>query len=643
MSTEAQESAFTEAQESAYKAGLIRFHQGNKVIGAGLYIDNGYILTCAHVITQGLNLGTKPQGITVDSVANKLVKVDFPFVAEKQFQNAEIVPALWRLNDQDLAVLKILEAIPKGVTPLSFKETTYYREHRYHVYGFPDGHPDGVWAQGEIGGELTRGWVQMEGTRAEGLAIEPGFSGAPVWDEKLEGIAGMTVARDKDREEAKVGFMIPYQRLKSALEAIALFDLLLPEADNLAPYWQSAYQFVRPEISRESHPLTLQEAVLQVQNMSEQGSGYRAITQFIGYLSQPKLRLDIQPKLIQWLESQGINASSFLQEVKQKVEAQQAKHPVGLSPHLLFWVQEELNSDRYSVQAYLVSDRDQYDPLSAMQLNAPANFLEKSEDGKVDQLDIEKILRACLNESSQKLRDIRKLRLEIFLPLHHLNWEVDRWPATDDSEPDLIGCRYQVVVRIIHRWEERYSQYRGDWDSKWRTVTKFSDRQSYRGLICGDGQKFKKIRQNLRHADVTGLILTQYPTIQAEDMSNSFIALLHAGSPIAIWSRQAFDDHSQQFKQLLANSHSQFERLIAFSLDGSNTGEEETDSQNQCDGLLGCCLSQLPESVRAWRDNADQECDDGEIHAGQHIGFIWEDPKLVPPVADIVPRFRMSA
>ena len=570
MSTEAQESAFTEAQESAYKAGLIRFHQGNKVIGAGFYIDNGYILTCAHVITQGLNLGTKPQGIAVDSVANKPVKVDFPFVAEKQFQNAEIVPALWRLNDQDLAVLKILEAIPKGVTPLSFKEATYYREHRYHIYGFPDGHPDGVWAQGEIGGELTRGWVQMEGTRAEGLAIEPGFSGAPVWDEKLKGIAGMTIARDKDREEAKVGFMIPYQRLKSALEAIALFDLLLPEADNLAPYWQSAYQFVRPEISRESHPLTLQEAVLQVQNMSEQGSGYRAITQFIGYLSQPKLGLDIQPKLIQWLESQGINASSFLQEVRQKVEAQQAKQPKTLAPHLLFWVQEELNSDRYSVQAYLVSDRDQYDPLSAMQLTTPAVFLEHSQDEKVDCETIKQILRESLEESVAKLTKesgLPSITVNVFLPLSCIGWDVDRWsanectPFTPVLEP--IGSRYHIVLRAAERLNKQipgYHQMQGKWSEKWKLLNQMQSNLAHEKLVSGKDETpatlYKKLSK--RTEEMIGFYLVEAPAPFTDGNSSLFPVLIGSGAPLAIWLRQNLPDDCQQaFNQLLTSCFSE--------------------------------------------------------------------------------------
>ncbi len=49
----------------------------------------------------------------------------------------------------------------------------------------------------------------MEDLKAEGYAIEQGFSGAPVWDETLEAVVGMAVAADRQQIEAKAAFMIP--------------------------------------------------------------------------------------------------------------------------------------------------------------------------------------------------------------------------------------------------------------------------------------------------------------------------------------------------------------------------------------------------------------------------------------------------
>jgi len=38
------------------------------------------------------------------------------------------------------------------------------------------------------------GWVQLEDVKQQGYAAEPGFSGAPIWDEEAKAVVGMAVA-----------------------------------------------------------------------------------------------------------------------------------------------------------------------------------------------------------------------------------------------------------------------------------------------------------------------------------------------------------------------------------------------------------------------------------------------------------------
>ncbi|NJO39876.1 MAG: trypsin-like peptidase domain-containing protein [Cyanobacteria bacterium CRU_2_1] len=620
------EQKFTAEQELGYKAGLVRFHQGNKVVGAGFYINHGYVLTCAHVITQCLSLGTKPQGVAVDVVAGKLIKVDFPFVAKEQFQNAEVLPDLWKLNDQDLAVLKILEAIPDRVSPLPFPESDYYREHRYHVYGFPDGHSDGIWAKGEFLGERTNGWIQMEDTKAEGLAIEPGFSGAPVWDEALGAIAGMTVARDKDREDAKVGFMIPYLKLKPALDAIALFGLLLPEAAKLESHWQRAYRLVRPEISTEPYPKTFQEAILQVQNMTEQGSSYRAIAQFIGYLALPELGLLIQPRLFQWLEKQVADANALLEAVRQKKGIQQAQQATGLAPHLLFWVQAELNSDRYFAQAYLIPNREHYNPAAwtgVKQLKDLAQRFAAEEDEKVSQSELENVLQDALNESVRELTqeqdDLPAMQVEVFLSRRCLRWQVDQWSADQKTifnpRPESVGSRYRVVLRLVERLDERQCtpQMRVLWKRKWSVLEKIQDEKMQHSpaadrLICGDNKEPGCLFGELSPNRVMGWHRLQPPQPVSENDPCPFSVLVGTGASVALWLHQPVPNSEQEYSQ-----------------------------------LLGYCLSELPARVTRLRKEAHDRQDQSNPHMGENIGLIWEDPKLVPPGAIQPPRLRMSA
>ena len=51
--------------------------------------------------------------------------------------------------------------------------------------------------------------MQIEDVKETGYRVEPGFSGAPVWDEQLDGVVGMAVAAERGRIEVKAVFIIP--------------------------------------------------------------------------------------------------------------------------------------------------------------------------------------------------------------------------------------------------------------------------------------------------------------------------------------------------------------------------------------------------------------------------------------------------
>jgi hypothetical protein len=59
------------------------------------------------------------------------------------------------------------------------------------------------------------GTIQLEGPSATGYRIQPGFSGAPVWDLQLRRVTGMVVLSER-LAETKVAFMIPTRLLARA-------------------------------------------------------------------------------------------------------------------------------------------------------------------------------------------------------------------------------------------------------------------------------------------------------------------------------------------------------------------------------------------------------------------------------------------
>jgi len=92
--------------------------------------------------------------------------------------------------------------------------------HRFRLFGFPAHHDQGVWVSGRLRGRQAAGWVQMEDATAVGYRVEPGFSGAPVWDDELEGVVGMAVAAEA-RPEVRASYLIPAGSLVRAWPGIA--------------------------------------------------------------------------------------------------------------------------------------------------------------------------------------------------------------------------------------------------------------------------------------------------------------------------------------------------------------------------------------------------------------------------------------
>ncbi len=188
------------------EASLVRIRTTNgQVVGAGFLVEERHILTCAHVVAGALGLADdtpeKPQ---------TPVSLDVPRVAPRQLLTARVV--LWRppLPDggDDLAGLELLDDPPPGAQPAPLAQVEDLWEHAFRVFGFPRGQDSGVWATGRLLGRQVTNWVQIEDVKETGFAVEPGFSGTPVWDEQVQAVVGMIVAAEK-RLNLKTAFAIP--------------------------------------------------------------------------------------------------------------------------------------------------------------------------------------------------------------------------------------------------------------------------------------------------------------------------------------------------------------------------------------------------------------------------------------------------
>jgi hypothetical protein len=240
----------------AIKQSIVRLrNKSEKYVGAGTLVSCKHVLTCAHVIADALGL---PR--TVQEKPEEKVTLDFPFIASGKIVTAKVI--FWlpvqsqqsEFSPEDVALLELDEPAPERAKPSKFGVVTIRRsewrggewdspsyldewdEHRiptasdleghsFEVCGFPAGNLYGVWAKGILTKETANSWIQIEATGQEGYQIEPGFSGAPVWDKELQGVVGLTVSTDPRRPQVRVGFIIPTQVLYKAYPKLDGIDL----------------------------------------------------------------------------------------------------------------------------------------------------------------------------------------------------------------------------------------------------------------------------------------------------------------------------------------------------------------------------------------------------------------------------------
>jgi len=190
------------------------YSKSGQVVGAGFLVSPQHILTCAHVVDDALGISRN----TVEMPA-ETISLDFPRVTPGRILQARVV--FWRpVNpselEEDIAGLELESPLPQAAKPMRLVASENLWGHPFQVFGFPKSQPNGVWAFGELRAQNAKNWVQLEGVKETGYPLEHGFSGTPVWDEQLDGVAGIAVEAEMTRLEAKAAFIIPTNLLVQA-------------------------------------------------------------------------------------------------------------------------------------------------------------------------------------------------------------------------------------------------------------------------------------------------------------------------------------------------------------------------------------------------------------------------------------------
>lgn len=206
-----------ELMGNSFESSIVRVMDGESAVGAGMLMSESRVLSAAHVIADALHIPWD-----TSDIPQAEVYVDFPLLAAGQIITAKVI--LWRpsrsdftgapAQGEDIAVLQLTHSAPQGARPAEFIESNEFWNHTFTTFGFPQGHNNGVWAEGLLKAPRAGGYVQVVGKSEPGYFLAPGFSGSPVWDHDLGGIVGM-IATAEINPRIKGGFIIPIQVITS--------------------------------------------------------------------------------------------------------------------------------------------------------------------------------------------------------------------------------------------------------------------------------------------------------------------------------------------------------------------------------------------------------------------------------------------
>ncbi|MEM7769093.1 MAG: trypsin-like peptidase domain-containing protein [Cyanobacteria bacterium P01_A01_bin.37] len=592
----------------------IHFADFNTIAGTGFLVAEGYVLTCAHVVKEALR---SPEHVIGSELSVTFFNTTQPHQATVIFYEFE-----QHDSGRDAALL-YLSAMPKlaiEAIPLCPLSQQQLNDAALRVFGFLNGDRAGRNLTAVTRGETSGGWVQIEDTKAPGLAIESGFSGSPVWCDASQSSVGMVVARHVGQDDAKVGFMIPVQKLQIPLQALkkhALLEILVPHHDALSEQITTAYKVCRPDTWSEPFENELEHRLADMALMS---SG--KLVEFAACLwNQPRVD-PVRTDLIAWIErykSEDKDLAALLKQMEERQQQVAPQHMNVVKPCLLIRIQADkaTKKEPYQVDGWLVPNstrynaetREGYEPKTGegaetLKLLNWQKYLDipESEDltDGVRYEHLPALIADYLDQVARRNIRVEDLTIEFFLPLPLINQAIEQCPIpVEYGFPAPLGIE-ERCPHVVIRSQERLDFARGlkQWETKWNRLQDELHGPAIDAFVDGNELTPKRLQNAL--ASALGLKLTK--KLPKASNQGEIGVLLATGTPAAVWIRCPDSPH------------------LAASLDTT---------------ILNCCLERVPDEVFSLRRETSELDEDvsplASSELGHHLSFLWEDFYRVPP------------
>lgn len=565
-----------------YKRAIARIQTPNgDAVGTGCLIASGYVLTCAHVVLQAL--GKESENFPdYQEPPTEAIQLCFPVDNINAQPLAATVVEWLPYSDTagDVAILQLSSPEPETAKPVPLLEIDCdnCQGDRFNIFGFPQpSGRTGDWADDyKPYRSVADGRILIKKSDGSELdVIEPGYSGAPIWNATQQCVVGIiATVQIEDFRKAYAISRAVFQQLLARLSArtlSALIEAELTQRDVL----EEVLRICDPNGTQEPWRDRLTALACdrgEVKGWEKEG----ALIRFAVILAR-QVKGPVYRHIREWIEQEGHDYPTLT--ARREAETNENLTVASLTgcDHLLVALGEcEKDPRQVRISIWAVGPCDRHG------LGQLAKPLVSNHDLAIEELP------ALIQKQRRKYSKKANPTIHLFLPRNRLNCGLEMYPY--GTRKKILGSDYRFNLRTNLQSHPIDVFYQDDWEEKWEHLQSLLSGSAKDVMAVLDCSNLDSAIEAIDDGELLAAVLQGCGSIE-----NFFTGLVEETMlPIVLWSRDP-------------------------QYDAKLTDLLQPD----------CALETVPERVRVQRQAA-KDLDDCDA-LGNHIGLMWEDPGILPP------------